>query len=55
MLGVVKMLGRVPARRGITTADMAAREAKAEVDPSLPDLEALLATARTGVDVFDFV
>jgi hypothetical protein len=34
---------------------MAAREAKAEVDPSLPDLEALLATARTGVDVFDFV
>jgi hypothetical protein len=55
MLGVVKVLGRVPARRGIATADMAAREAKAQVHPSLSGLEALLATARMWTDVFDLV
>jgi hypothetical protein len=55
MLGVVKVLGRVPARRGIATADMAAREAKAQVHPSLPGLEALLATVSMWTDVFDLV
>jgi len=44
--GGVKMLGRVPVRRLVATADMSARAADPEMEPSVAGLEAFLAPER---------
>jgi hypothetical protein len=44
MLGVMKVFGGVFVFRGITTADVAALQTKAEVNPSVTHLQAFLAT-----------
>jgi hypothetical protein len=44
----VEMFGRVPARRAVTTADMTARQAEAQMNPGRSRLQALFAAQRLG-------
>jgi len=55
MLGRVKVLGRVLILRGIAAADVPAFQAQSQMDPGVANLEALLASARVGLDVLDLV
>ena len=43
----MEMLGRVPILRIVAATDMCAGAAKAQMDPGIAQLEALLATATT--------
>jgi hypothetical protein len=45
MLRRMEMLGRVPILRIVAATDVSAASAKAQVDPAIAQLEALLATA----------
>lgn len=47
MLAVMGMPGRMPVRRAITTADVAAHHAQSQVHPPVPRLEAILAAIGT--------
>jgi hypothetical protein len=55
MTSFVKVLGRVPSRRAVTAADMAAYQASAKVNPVPACLEALFAAAGRRRWVFDLV
>jgi hypothetical protein len=44
----VEMFGRVPARRAVTTADMTASQAEAQMNPGRSRLQALCAAQRLG-------
>jgi hypothetical protein len=47
MLRRMEMLGRVPILRIVATTDVSAGPAQAQMDPSIAQLEALLATTTT--------
>jgi hypothetical protein len=51
--GGVKMLGRMPVRRVIATADVTAGPADTQVNPGRADLQTFLAASRTRSDVAD--
>src|SRR5262249_31714157 len=55
MFGRVEMLGRVLVLRRIATANVAAREAHAQMHPRIARLEALFAAAGVRLDVVDLV
>jgi hypothetical protein len=50
VVGVVEVLGGVLVLRAVAAADVAAGEAKAEVDPAVADLEAIFAAGGAGGD-----
>jgi hypothetical protein len=51
MLRLLEVLGGVLVGRGVTTADVLAREADAEMNPAAPYREALRAAGRRSMDV----
>ena len=53
MAGRVKVFGRMPVRRVIATADVAAGPAQPQVDPAGADLQAFFAPAGAWRDIAD--
>ena len=51
----MEMLRRMLVLGGVATAHMAALHAHAQVDPTVPHLQAFLATARVGPHVMDVI
>ena len=53
MLGGVKVLGCVLILRAVAASNVAAAQAKTEMDPPIAHLETLLTTARVRLHIFD--
>ena len=49
----MEVLGGVPARRTVTTADVAARQAEAQMNPRRPRLQALFAAQSSGRNLLE--